>query len=430
MKGGSGMTNRRNFIATMLAAGAAPALRAHAEGIGTWPGWKKGEFQIHAIYTGVAESQFLVFPDGTTMLLDCGDHPALTRLELSVPVKPNPGRLAGDWIARYVKRVNPNGDQVDYMVASHWHSDHTGTPRWTSSAPTKIRTGLVRSGFGLAVEQLRFKKAIDRGWPDYDDPIPYSEGAGDTGVLDLMKAVYAYLAKRDGLKVEKFLLGAKDQIVPLRGNAEGFCAFNLCANGKIAMPDGSVRNVYADQFENGRTPSWLNENGMSLGNVFTYGKFRYYTAADFSDCRKNLDGSERMIEDDMAAAVSAVSVAKMNHHGHWSMPGKLIQALRPKVWLACVWDQLHTVPNTLERISNRAFYAGRKDVLVCPGVFPSERVAKESSKPYFKDIVPECHASGCHMVVNVAPGGDTFTVTFLSAEDESMKILGSRSFVS
>lgn len=45
-----------------------------------WKGWKKGQFQIHLIYTGVSESMFLIFPDGTTMLLDCGDHNAVGRV--------------------------------------------------------------------------------------------------------------------------------------------------------------------------------------------------------------------------------------------------------------------------------------------------------------------------------------------------------------
>ena len=43
------------------------------------PPWKAGEFQVHFIYTGVAESMFWIMPDGMTMLLDCGDHPAITR---------------------------------------------------------------------------------------------------------------------------------------------------------------------------------------------------------------------------------------------------------------------------------------------------------------------------------------------------------------
>lgn len=44
---------------------------------GTWPGWQPGHFQLHSIYTGVCESMFLIYPDGTSMLLDCGDHPAV-----------------------------------------------------------------------------------------------------------------------------------------------------------------------------------------------------------------------------------------------------------------------------------------------------------------------------------------------------------------
>ena len=39
-----------------------------------WPGWKRGEFQTHFIYTGRSESVFMIFPDGTTMLVDCGDY--------------------------------------------------------------------------------------------------------------------------------------------------------------------------------------------------------------------------------------------------------------------------------------------------------------------------------------------------------------------
>ena len=35
-------------------------------------GWIKGHFQIHFIYTDASESVFLIFPDGTTMLIDCG----------------------------------------------------------------------------------------------------------------------------------------------------------------------------------------------------------------------------------------------------------------------------------------------------------------------------------------------------------------------
>ena len=94
-----------------------------------WTGWKLGEFQEYFIYTGVSESSFYIFPGGTPMLFDRGDYLAITRLDRAVPVKLGPERLAGDWIARYVWRVNPDDADVGYMDLSHWYSDHAGQSR-------------------------------------------------------------------------------------------------------------------------------------------------------------------------------------------------------------------------------------------------------------------------------------------------------------
>ena len=64
--------NRKSFV--KLAAGAMGVsafgeLDASQTGrnvVGTagkpWRGWKPGEFQVHFIYTGVAESIFMIFP--------------------------------------------------------------------------------------------------------------------------------------------------------------------------------------------------------------------------------------------------------------------------------------------------------------------------------------------------------------------------------
>ena len=92
---------RREFIKVSAAASAALLLdweKAFAAGktdpqVGkAWKGWKKGHFQVHFIYTGVAESMFMIFPDGTSMLLDCGDHNAIGRGKLAVPVLPDGSR--------------------------------------------------------------------------------------------------------------------------------------------------------------------------------------------------------------------------------------------------------------------------------------------------------------------------------------------------
>ena len=54
------------------------------------PPWKPGEFQVHFIYTGVAESMFWILPDGTTMLLDCGDHSGSSPTARRTPASGSP----------------------------------------------------------------------------------------------------------------------------------------------------------------------------------------------------------------------------------------------------------------------------------------------------------------------------------------------------
>ena len=82
---------------------------------------------------------------------------------------------------------------------------------------------------------------------------------------------------------------------------------------------------------------------MSLGVIFTYGDFKFYTAGDFSD-GWNLPNGERFeIEDAIATWLSGRVSAKINHHGHKSMTDKLVAALRPRVVVNNVWDQLHTL---------------------------------------------------------------------------------------
>ena len=389
----------------------------------TWRGWKPGEFQVHFIYTGVAESMFLIFPDSTTMLLDCGDHAAVTRLDLAVPVLPNPGRLAGDWVGRYVRRVNPNGDMVDYMVASHFHQDHTGSPCWQSRRVQnrKDRTGCYRSGFGLALEHLHFRKAVDRGWPNYDDPVPFVDS--EWKCLEHMKKIYAFLEKRDGLNVEKFRLGATDQFVPLRdpAAAEGFSVRNIAANGRIALPDGTVRNVMVRR--DGSPVKVYNENLLSLGMVFGYGKFRFYTAGDFS----GPGDFARLPEEEIGKAAGTVDVAKINHHGHHSMPSGLVRELKARAYVSCVWDQLHVTDDTMTRLADRSAYPG--DRLICPGIMTAERRRAEGDRPWMKDV-PKAVYDGAHIVLTVPPGGETYSLAFLDARDEGMKVVDELGFVS
>jgi len=382
-------------------------------------GWKPGDFQVHFIFTGISESVFLIFPDSTSMLIDCGDSPAIMRKQYAVPV-PDPRSMGGERVADYVLKVNPNGKNVDYMMPSHWHSDHVGTPAWQSCGSIVMKsTEYVRSGFGIAAEKLVFKKAIDRGFPNYDDPIPRIDGIGHE--LEHMKKLYAYLQKRDGLVVEKFRLGATDQIVPLHGGKAGFEAFNICGNGKVAFRDGSVKE--AVRLKPGTKQ--FNENAFSLGVVFSYGPFRFYTAGDFSHgC--NHEKGRPGIEGVIAQACGEVDVAKLNHHGHHSMPAELVAALKATCYTACIWDQLHVTPDTMRTLADRRLYPG--DRFFYPCVFPKERLAEDAGAEWLKDVADGVKVDGAHVVLTVPEGGKSYTMTCLDPADMDLRVKSVKTF--
>lgn len=399
---------RREFLGGMFAAAAASTVKAGE----VFQGWSKGSYQIHFIHTGVAESMLHIFPDGSTMLLDCGDMAAITR-DKSVPVVPGPNKLSGEWVSRYIKRVLPPGTPmqgerpvIDTMMLSHFHADHCGTPRW--QANTNPINGCVQSGFGIAAKHFTFRKAIDRGWPTYDEPrtvvTPWDHE------LEHMKGVYGWLQKRDGLQIERARLGEE--------NVHGVTIRTICVNGKILRRDGTVRDLYAADKR-----KYLNENGMSIGMIITFGKFKYFTAGDFSDNAIGADGKLFATEDVLAEVVERVNVAKVNHHGHYSMPPKLVSALAPQVWTSCVWDQLHNVDPVLLNLTDRKLYPSER--MIFPTVFPNERIeeARAKNRIYLKDIAPETLGTGAHIVVNVPSNATEYTVTCIDARDESMRVL-------
>ncbi len=417
--------DRRFFLKTSVIGGAALLLsdwerafamgRKHTDAGKPWRGWKKGEFQIHFIYTGVAESMFLIFPDGTTMLLDCGDFDAAARGEKSVPILPSADRHAGEWIARYVTRVNPSVTDVDYMLLSHYHNDHAGSDRFYAEKIIRDGKEYPLSGFSQAAQILNFHKAIDRCYPDDDSSLKWA----DQDTVGLMQDFYAYMQKHKGLQIEKFRLGATDQIVQLHNPLRypTFQVRNICGNGCIAYPDGRIKDLFEARKVAGKEIK--NENAMSLGMVFSYGPFRFYTAGDFSAKFKDPDGTPRFIEDDIADVCGSVNVAKVNHHGHNSMSRKLVSALSPQVWVSCVWDQLHNLPPCMQLLSDRSIYPG--DRVICPTIMPAARREKDRDAAWMKDIAPETF-EGCHIVVNVDREGKSYSVSFIPARDESMTV--------
>jgi hypothetical protein len=101
------------------------------------------------------------------------------------------------------------------------------------------------------------------------------------------------------------------------------------------------------------------------------------------------------------------------------MPAPLVSALRPKVWVTCVWDQLHDVAPVMERLASRSLYPG--DRVLCPCIFPAERRAEDAGSPWLDDIAPACF-DGAHVMLDVTPGGKRYSISLLDARDESMTV--------
>lgn len=368
--------------------------------------WQKGHYQVHYIFTGRGESMFHVFPDGTSMLLDVGDSMRFYGTPQETPHLPDLSRRAGEWVARYVERVNPKGRQVDYFHLSHYHEDHGGGERWHGERIAAPTGDYWLCGLADAARFLTFGRVIDRAWPTFDDPVDAVATARD-GTPTNIRAVYAALQAK-GTTIERFRLGARDQIRQLDASAArpDFSVFNLCANGRYVRKDGTIKDLCV-----------RNENALSCGMIISYGKFRYFTAGDFSFHRVDERGQKVQIENELAEAVGPVDVAKLNHHGHHSMPRGLVGALRARVWTACVLDQLHCTSDTMTRLADRTTYPGPRSFI--PTYLPTKGRTEAEMAPYLSDVAKEVVAEPCHVILDVAEGGERYSVSCVSAATET-----------
>ena len=393
----------------------APAVNLAADAVGDWKcddlSWRAGHWQVHYIFTGRGESMFHIFPNGQTMLLDCGDSMRFYKTPKETPHLPDVSRRAGEWVARYVRRVNPKDNQVDIFHLSHYHEDHGGGLRWNGGELGKSRLGTYYlCGLADAARFLRFDRIIDRASPTFDDPLDViNQASRNDGTPQQMRALYAYLQDEKGTRIEKFQLGKHFNFGELD-------VFNLCSNGRYVRKDGSIRDLYLERKKVGAKV--FNENGMSCGMIMTLGKFKYYTAGDFSDGFKRPDGSRGQIEDELAEAVGPVDVAKLNHHGHHSMFPELVKALRARVWTCCVLDQAHCTYDTMTRLADTSLYSGPRTYI--PTFMPYAFAGAAQA------VVDE----PCHVILDVPPGGESYTFSCVAAATEKPVLKAQYSYYS
>ena len=406
--------NRREFVKGGAAALTLPWFSGCLTdgAVGTvYAGWRPGELDIHFIHTGVGEQTFFIFPDGTTMLLDCGDtHHA--KYMKDVPPMPDGTRYGGEWVSRYIQRLIPQRE-IDYAMVSHWHGDHTGDLLFGGK---RTPDGRTVCGLPLVGEDFRFRHYFDHQYPKVAehalDP--------DSKSLSLMREWIPYATAR-GMKAHRFEVGARNQIALLH-DAASFPEFeirNIVANGVIwDGKDGVVDVAKTHIAQTGKDE--IHENRLSAGIRIRYGRFSYYTGGDAELTMVGKDGREFSWEGLIGRTVGPVDVCKTNHHaGTFGMTPEFVKEVRAQAYLSSVWQARMVDHKSLSAMCSRKLYPG--DRIVCFGHIAENRRAVAAA--YGEDIVPPGHA-----VVKVAPDGDTFRVFVLDTADESMRVIYERGF--
>lgn len=414
----------RELLWAVAFASAMPAVSS-AE-VSVLPQWKEGELEIHHIYTGRGESNFVIMPDGTTMLIDAGDYDPKGAWNMTEWL-PDSSRRAGEWIARYVERVNPAKDKkaVDYLMVSHMHNDHMGdcvdidVPFTKGRNPDYKIVGLAEAG-----EYLHFGTAFDRGYPDYDYPLPVKKDPGIDSYKDVENYLDMVAWQKDkyGLRQEKFRPGALNEIA-LRhhpGKYKGkFGIRNLAANAEVWTGEGEKTVRYYDLHPENPT-DYPNENTKSLAVRIDYGPFSYYTGGDVSGRLFDKDRTPFYVEEKVGAACGKVDVAKANHHGHPSGSVKgFLDNVKATNFVLPVWDYWHTQKPVIERMVAAGCNPGEPYNIFATAVH-KKWYAEHGDEDWLKAI---CPVTG-HVVVKVYDGGKKYKIYIVSAEDESMTVKG------
>lgn len=374
-------------------------------------GWKEGDLDIHFISTGAGENSFQIYPDGTTMLLDVGDWDHANYKD-GVPQVPDSSRRPGEWVARYIARVRPEIDTIDYVMASHFHNDHIGSPKFGAGMTEGRDPNYQLSGIPHVGEFYRFGTAYDRGYPTYDRPTPQAPAERENLV-----AFWEYKEKTDGLKREKFEVGALDQIKMVNAPEKyDFHTRNVCCNGVLWTGQGEETLDYFETWPNNMTQT--NENTRSIGLTYQYGPFRFFTAGDLSGTLRDADGKDLDYEGAVGRAVGEVDVCKANHHSYKdAMPKTFTDAVNARVYCVCVWDRWHLQDNTatamvLDDAGNP------KPKLMCPTAVHTGNAEMMTDKAWRSRLVE----NGGHVVVKAYDGGRKYKVYYLTDKDESMTV--------
>jgi beta-lactamase superfamily II metal-dependent hydrolase len=348
--------------------------------------WRRGGLDIHHIATGKGDSTLIIGPDGASLMIDAGA--STTPPPASLDARPNDERRPGEWIGRYARRhlSAAGAPKLDTFLASHLHPDHI-------------------DGLYDVAAQLEIGLLVDRAYPDYAYPQPLE--------APFAKAYQAFIRKRvqSGGKVERFRVGAADQLA-----LPGAEIRNLAANGEVWTGRGNETRQMFPAIEALVKDDIPDENACSTAIRLRHGAFGYFAAGDLTS--HGFDGALpwRDVETPAARAAGAVDVAVAAHHGMFDATGAdVVRALKPRAWIIQGWHVAHPSTDALERMLSRRLYPAPREVFAT-GLSPANVLAHAW-------LTDRMAAQGGHVVVRVAPGGDSYRVVITDNRDEADRVV-------
>ncbi len=393
---------RRAFVIGGLMGGGLLMLepRRVAAALGTLPPWTPGTLDIHHIDTGVGNATFILGPDGTTILIDCGatrgGPPA------STPLRPDSSRSAGEWVARYALRQARAADRttLDYMIATHVHPDHVGSPK---DDDPRASEGYILTGLSEVDARMPAGLVIDRGFPDYA-PLPLIEAPFAANHLAWLNA-----RVKAGRRVEHVAVGSAEQVEARRAGA--FSLRFVGGNGRVWTGIGDQSRDLLPPRSSWTTEASPEENHMSIATVLSYGPFRYFAGGDL--VADTHDGAVPWldVETPIVRAAGRVDVASADHHGYFDAcwPG-FTRALDADAYVVQAWHATHPAMGSLQRMLDA--WRGRtpRDVFVTR-LDPAGRAVNDR-------FLRQVKSTEGHVIVRVGPDG-RYRLYVTDSRDES-----------
>jgi LmbE family N-acetylglucosaminyl deacetylase len=300
------------------------------------------------------------------------------------PERPNASRTPAEWIAQYIQQFSPRTPAtLDYALVTHYHDDHM--------AAIPALGGLIS-----------IAKLIDRG----DTPAPMPSPLVEQ---------YRKFRQSFGGKVESLRPGHDDQIVAIRGGKPypGFEVRNVAADGEVWTGAGTeTQQVFPPGWNQLPAAEQPSENELSCALLIRYGRFDYFTGGDLPGVP--LDGLPAWhdLETPVARAIGQVDALVLNHHG-WldTTNGFFLRTLRPRIVIIPAWHATHPDHGVLRRLLSDRVAPGPRDLFTTTLLAAPQAIFSYLGQPF--------KSTEGHIVIRVAPGGDSYKVFILDDTNES-----------